>query len=104
MPKKFKGVAMVQIDDALLQRLQNLCMLEVKEKERIKDDLNRFLQFVEILDELDLQSVEEAHGAIRQNAPLREDIPYNDPAIPEMILKHAPKAEDDFFIVPKIIE
>jgi len=34
----------------------------------------------------------------------REDIAVREPSIPEDILKYAPRAEDDFFIVPKIIE
>jgi len=34
----------------------------------------------------------------------REDIPVSNPEIIEDILKHAPKSEGGFFVVPKIIE
>jgi len=97
---------MVKIDDALLERLQKLAMLQIPQDRRaeVEAELNRFLEFVDILDELDLENVEPAYGAADRSAPLRPDEPKNDPEIPKMVLAHAPKAEDDFFIVPKIIE
>ncbi len=35
---------------------------------------------------------------------MREDIPHKNPEVIKSILAHAPNAQDDFFIVPKIIE
>ena len=97
---------MVKIDDKLLQRLQTLAMVEIEEEKRlaIKEDLNRFLEFVDVLDELDLSGVETTFSINTEAAPLRKDEPKNDPEIAQSILQHAPKSQDDFFIVPKIIE
>ncbi|MRI83577.1 MAG: Asp-tRNA(Asn)/Glu-tRNA(Gln) amidotransferase GatCAB subunit C [Nitratiruptor sp.] len=97
---------MVHIDDRLLQRLQELAMLQIpeEEKEQIEEELNRFLEFVEVLNELDLEGVEPSFLPVQNPAPLRPDEPQLDPTIPEMVLAHAPKVQDHFFIVPKIIE
>ena len=36
--------------------------------------------------------------------PLREDVAVQDLELSNHILKHAPKSEDGYFVVPKIIE
>ncbi len=97
---------MEKIDSALLERLQNLSMLTIspEQKEKTIEELNRFLEFVDILNELDLRSLEATFNPIETSAPLRKDDPHSDPTIPQKILRHAPKSVDNFFIVPKIIE
>ena len=97
---------MVKIDDTLLQRLQKLAMVEIESQKvpQVEEELNRFLEFVEVLDELDLSNVEATFSINVESAPLRKDEPKNDPEVPTTILQHAPKAEENFFIVPKIIE
>ncbi len=97
---------MVKIDDALLQRLQKLSMLEIEDelKADMEKELNQFLEFVEVLNELDLEGLEATFSPLSHPAPLREDIPQPQPEVAKKILQHAPKSEDDFFIVPKIID
>ncbi len=97
---------MVQINDELLARLEKLSMIEVDPSKRaeIEADLNKFLEFVEVLDELDLSGVELSYIHEEQSAPLRKDEPALDPTISSEILKKAPKTIDNYFVVPKIIE
>ena len=97
---------MVKIDDVLLERLQKLSMLQIEDEKKsaIEEDLNKFLAFVDVLEELDLSSCEATFSPTTTQAPLRKDEPHLDPTISKQILEHAPKAQDDFFIVPKIIE
>ncbi|BDQ27946.1 Asp-tRNA(Asn)/Glu-tRNA(Gln) amidotransferase subunit GatC [Helicobacter heilmannii] len=93
----------MQIDDALLNKLAKLSMLEIApdEKEDLKGHLKEVLEFVDSLNEIDLSSVQPHQSA---PTPLREDTPANDPNISRDILAHAPKAQEGYFIVPKIIE
>ncbi len=97
---------MVKIDDALLQRLQKLAMVEIESEKapQVEQELNRFLEFVDVLDELDLSEVEASFAINVESAPLRKDEPKTNPEVSQSILEHAPKAVDNFFIVPKIIE
>ncbi len=97
---------MEKIDSALLERLQNLSMVTIsaEHKEKTIEELNKFLEFVDILDELELSDLEATFSPIETSAPLRKDEPYPDPTISQKVLQHAPKSVDNFFIVPKIIE
>ena len=96
----------MQIDEQLLSRLEKLSMLKISEdkREEIIQELSEFLNFADNLKELDTASVD-AKFAMDDNPTItREDIPACDPDINEAILEHAPKSQDHFFIVPKIIE
>jgi aspartyl-tRNA(Asn)/glutamyl-tRNA(Gln) amidotransferase subunit C len=96
----------MQIDDALLTKLEKLSYLNVNidKREEIVNQLSEIVSFVDNLSELDTKGVEETFAMTDKATPLREDIPLSDITISEEILKHAPNSEDNFFIVPKIIE
>jgi aspartyl-tRNA(Asn)/glutamyl-tRNA(Gln) amidotransferase subunit C len=96
----------MQVDDALLSRLEKLSYIRVNEEKReeIIEQLSEIVGFVDNLSELNTDGVEASFAMSDAATPLREDTPKCDPSIHEDILKHAPKSADDFFIVPKIIE
>lgn len=92
----------MEVSDELLKKLENLSALQVPEakKEAIKGQISEILDFVENLGALNLSKDIPPKSA---KTPLREDIPHN-ANIAESVLKNAPKAENRFFIVPKIVE
>lgn len=96
----------MQVDDALLTKLEKLSYLKVNDdkREEIIAQLSEIVSFVDNLSELDTDGVEGTFAMSDRATPLREDIPKSDPSVSEEILKHAPQSADDFFIVPKIIE
>ena len=96
----------MQVDDALLTRLEKLSFLHVSEnkREEIVSQLSEIVSFVDNLSELNTDNVDETFAMSNRATPLREDIVSCNPSINEDILKHAPKSADNFFIVPKIIE
>jgi aspartyl-tRNA(Asn)/glutamyl-tRNA(Gln) amidotransferase subunit C len=96
----------MQVDDALLSKLEKLSYLKVNDDKRaeIVDQLSEILEFVDNLSELNTDGVDASFAMTDAATPLREDTPACNPQIHEEILKHAPKSADDFFIVPKIIE
>lgn len=91
------------VDGALLERLEKLSMVEVADKEAIKNELNEIVSFVEILNELDADAVSATFNTLEANTPVREDTPKKSDVI-ETVLSHAPNSNEGFFIVPKIIE
>jgi len=93
----------MKIDAKLIQRLENLSMLEIEDKEKMAKDLEEIVEFVEMLNELDTSNIDATFSTLNNPTPLREDEPVNSEII-EDVLKHAPKAKDGYFIVPKIIE
>ncbi len=95
----------MQIDDITLKRLEKLANLTVPDarREEFKEQLGRVVEFVEVLNELDLDGVDAAVSTIGGGTPFRADEPRAS-GVREMILKHAPKSDGASFEVPKIIE
>jgi aspartyl-tRNA(Asn)/glutamyl-tRNA(Gln) amidotransferase subunit C len=96
----------MQVDDALLTRLEKLSFLKVNDdkREEIIEQLSEIVGFVDNLSELNTDDVDATFAMNDRATPLREDIVASNSQVNEDILKHAPKSADDFFIVPKIIE
>ncbi len=96
----------MQIDEALLQRLEKLSYLEIPQehREEMISQLSEIVSFVDNLSELPTDGVEATFAMSESPTQLREDIGKVDVAINDDILAHAPHASDHFFIVPKIIE
>ena len=104
--KSIIRINFMKIDDNLLNRLEKLSMLQIDKTKRegIIKELSEIVNFVENLNELDLKSEEAAFVIIEGGTPLREDEPKNNKEVIETVLKNAPKSEDGFFIVPRIVE
>lgn len=94
------------IDVALLNRLTKLggITLEEEKLEETKSHLSEIVDFVENINKLDLDGIPASFNPLDSKLPMREDIVESKPQIAKDILKNAPSAEDNFFIVPKIIE
>ena len=96
----------MQIDNTVLAKLEKLSHLKIDDskKEEIMEQLTGILDYVENLKELDTESLDASFSTLDGGTPLREDTPREANEIAKDILSHAPQAEDDFFIVPAIIE
>lgn len=96
----------MKINEALLQKLESLSALEIDASKRIEmiAQLSEIVSFVENLNELDLQNEEATFTTVPGGTPLREDIASVNKEVIDTIFKHAPKSENGFFVVPKIIE
>jgi len=96
----------MKIDEILLQKLEKLSAIQIEEarRESMISEIGKIVDFVENLNELDLDNEEASFSTIEGGTPFREDTPQNNSEIIETILEHAPKREGGFFVVPKIIE
>jgi len=96
----------MNIDDKLLEKLEKLSSLKLDDetKQKMKSSLNEVVSFVENLNDLDLDSLPSIASTIEGGTPLREDEPKSNPEVIKQVLEVAPKSEDGFFVVPKIIE
>jgi aspartyl-tRNA(Asn)/glutamyl-tRNA(Gln) amidotransferase subunit C len=95
----------MDVNDTLVDKLANLAKLQFDdtEKSAIKNDLQRMIQFVEKLNELDTTGVSPLlHMSDNINA-LRED-EIKGSISREEGLKNAMKKDSQFFKVPKVIK
>jgi aspartyl-tRNA(Asn)/glutamyl-tRNA(Gln) amidotransferase subunit C len=90
-------------DDVI--KVSELARLEVKEEEldKFTEQLGNILEYIEQLNELDTNNVEPTSHVLNIATPLREDKVVEWLNIEE-VLQNAPESEDDFFVVPQVIE
>ena len=67
------------------------------------DELNGILNWIEQLDEVDVQGVEPMTSNVHQPLRLRDDV-VTDGGKVDRVLSNAPKSADGFFVVPKVVE
>lgn len=93
------------VDDALLSKLEKLSSLEIKEENRheVKSQIENIITFVDSLGELDDRLVGIEFPFVKEGLSLREDEPKKGDVI-DSIIANAPRSEEGFFVVPKIIE
>ncbi len=93
------------ISDEALNKLEKLAALKVadEKREEFKEQLGKIVNFVEVLNELDLASVEATVSTMGGVTPLRADEPKKCD-VAEFVLNHAPKSDGKSFEVSKIIE
>lgn len=96
----------MQVDEALLTRLEKLSFLKIEDnkREEIIKQMSEIVSFVDNLSELNTDGVDETFAMSDAATFTRVDTPSCDTSVNDNILKNAPKSGDHFFIVPKIIE
>ena len=95
----------MEVNDTLVDKLANLARLQFNdiEKAGIKNDLQKMIQFVEKLNELDTTGVEPLLHMSDNVNMLREDEVKGNISREEG-LKNAPLHDQQFFKVPKVIK
>jgi len=96
----------MQVDEALLQRLEKLSYLEISDDKRadIIKQMSEIVNFVDNLAELNTDGIEDTFAMGNMATIMREDSPSCNTQINDDILQNAPQSSDHFFVVPKIIE
>ena len=73
------------------------------EKEKLRGELNKILEYIDKLNELDLTNVEPMENMNEAENVFREDV--TGPSLTkEEVLKNAPSKTDNFFKVPKVLD
>ena len=95
----------MSVDSAIVRRIAHLSRIAVgdDEVERLGQELNAILAFVEELNAVDVSGVEPLTSVLPMKMKKREDV-VTDGGIADDILANAPEREDHFFVVPKVIE
>lgn len=95
----------MKIDNATVDRIAMLSRLQFngEEKENIKGDLNKIIDFIDKLNELDTDDVEPLMFITEELNVVREDEVKNE--VPQKdALQNGPDTNSDYFRVPKVIE
>ena len=95
----------MSVDAATVRRIAHLARIAVAEDEvdHLRGEINAILAFVEQLDEVDVTGVEPMTSVTPMAMKKRADV-VTDGEIAEDIVRNAPATEDNFFLVPKVVE
>lgn len=96
----------MQVDNALLTKLEKLSFLKVSDDKRedILAELSEIVNFVDNLSALDTDGVDNNFAMSDKSTQLREDTVVSSVSVSEDILKNSPNSGNNFFVVPKIID
>lgn len=95
----------MSVDADIVRRIAHLARIAVAEDEveNLKGELNAILAFVEQLAEVKVEGVEPMTSVTPMTMKKRTDA-VTDGGIADDIVKNAPMSEDNFFLVPKVVE
>ena len=95
----------MSIDLKTIKHISKLSRISVDEKraEKLADDLNSIFDFIEKLNELKTDNVEPLTSVAETTLKLRPDV-VKIKNIREQIVKNSPQDNEDYFVVPKVIE
>ncbi len=93
------------VDANTVRRIAHLARIAVAEEEveHLKGELNAMLDFVEQLSEVNVEGTEPMTSVTPMTMKKRVDA-VTDGGIAQDIVKNAPASEDNFFLVPKVVE
>jgi aspartyl-tRNA(Asn)/glutamyl-tRNA(Gln) amidotransferase subunit C len=95
----------MSVDKDTVRRIARLARLAIEEErvEPMVNELNQMLAWVAQLEEVDIAGIEPMTSVIAQKLKLREDkVTAGGDA--RAVTANAPLAEDNFFVVPKVVE
>lgn len=95
----------MSVDAATVKRIARLARIRIEETEvdAYAGELNAILGFVEQLGEVDVTGVEPMTSVTPMALRRRED-QVTDGGYAEKVVSNAPLTEDNFFVVPKVVE
>ena len=95
----------MSIDLKTIKHISKLSRISVDEKkvEKLAGDLNSIFEFIEKLNELKTENVEPLTSVAETTLKLRSD-EVKSKNLREQIIKNSPQENEDYFVVPKVIE
>ena len=95
----------MSIDLKTIKHISKLSRISADEKkaEKLAVDLNSIFDFIEKLNELKTDNVEPLTSVAETTLKLRAD-EVKSKNLREQVIKNSPKDNEDYFVVPKVIE
>ena len=95
----------MSIDLKTIKHISKLSRISVDEKkaEKLVGDLNSIFDFIEKLNKLKTDNVEPLTSVAETTLKLRAD-EVKSKNLREQVIKNSPKDNEDYFVVPKVIE
>jgi aspartyl-tRNA(Asn)/glutamyl-tRNA(Gln) amidotransferase subunit C len=95
----------MSVDIATVKRVAHLARIAITEEEAasFQGEINAVLGFAEQLNEVDVSNVEPLTSVVAQKMKKRADV-VTDGEYAARVVANAPVSDDEFFVVPKVVE
>jgi aspartyl-tRNA(Asn)/glutamyl-tRNA(Gln) amidotransferase subunit C len=95
----------MQVDEATVRRIARLARIRIGDEEAkgLEKELSGILDWVKQLDEVDTSGVEPMTRVVEHSLKMRDDV-VTDGEIADQVTANAPLVEDNYFVVPKVVE
>jgi len=95
----------MSIDKDTVKHISKLARISLDEKkvDSLSKDLTSIMRFIESLNKLNTDKIEPLTSIINTSLKSRKD-EVKDGKIRDQILKNSPEKNEEFFVVPKVIE
>ena len=95
----------MSVDQETVRRIARLARIAIRDEDvsHLQGELNAILAFVEQLNEVAVDGVEPMTSVTPMLMKKRQDT-VTDGGYPDKIVANAPATEDNFFLVPKVVE
>ena len=95
----------MSVDQLTVRRIARLARLAISDEDvpHLQGELNAILAFVEQLNEVNVEGVEAMTSVTPMRMKKRKD-GVTDGGYSDKIVANAPATEDNFFVVPKVVE
>ncbi len=95
----------MKVDEKTVRHIARLARLQVTDEEakNLETELSSIMNWIEQLNEVNTDDVQPLTSIVEVSLKQREDV-VTDGGYPEEIMKNAPLSEDNFFMVPKVVE
>lgn len=95
----------MSIDQDTVRRIARLARIRVEDADlpRLEGELNSILRWIEMLNEVDTTNVEPMTSVVKMSMKMRDDV-VTEGEDPVAVTGNAPRVEDDFYVVPKVVE
>ncbi|MBI1392968.1 MAG: Asp-tRNA(Asn)/Glu-tRNA(Gln) amidotransferase subunit GatC [Alphaproteobacteria bacterium] len=99
----------MSVDKETVRKVARLARIAVPEDrlQPLAGELSGILNWIEQLNEVDVEGVDAMASTVDVGLPMRPDTTATGPTgggQPDRVVSNAPKTEDHFFVVPKVVE
>ena len=93
------------MDKKTVTTISYLSRLKIDEEkeEKITNDLENIIKFVDQLNDIDTSDIEPLTNPLEKTAKTRDDIETED-NLKKELLEIAPSSNEDYFLVPRVVE
>ena len=93
------------VDQDTVRRIARLARIRIADEDVAvyEAELNQILHWIEQLNAVDVEGVEPLTSVVEMDMKQRDD-EVTDGECPDDVLANAPAAQDNYFVVPKVVE